>query len=213
MIRLEIDEVAGAVCAQTLVEAGDPRALPRAPIQRSDHRKAVDAGGFLLPHAAEGARDFQKLQRPVRLLIAHAGIVHAREIADAPARVPRGEDDLEMGALARHIVHIEKMFEIVVKQNLLVFPGTTREEITTITSHDQAIKQCRMYLKRMFPTADIAEYPDTAQAAKDLGEGVLSKNTAIIAPKACAELYGLEVLEENINDLKFNVTNFLVVVK
>ena len=116
-------------------------------------------------------------------------------------------------ALAKHIVHIEKMFEIVVKQNLLVFPGTTREEITTITSHDQAIKQCRMYLKRMFPTADIAEYPDTAQAAKDLGKGILPKNTAIIAPKACATLYGLEVMEENINDLKFNVTNFLVVIK
>jgi len=116
-------------------------------------------------------------------------------------------------ALARHMVNIEKMFEIVVKQNLLVAPGTKREDITEITSHDQAIKQCRMYLKRMFPNAEIKEYPDTAQAAKDLGEGVLSKTTAIIAPLSCAKLYGLEVLEESINDLKFNVTNFLVVVK
>lgn len=116
-------------------------------------------------------------------------------------------------ALARHVVSIEKMFEIVVKQNLLVFPNTQRENIVAITSHDQAIKQCRMYLKRAFPNADIREYPDTAQAAKDLGEGVLSKDTAIIAPLSCAKLYGLEILEENINDLKFNVTNFLVVVK
>lgn len=116
-------------------------------------------------------------------------------------------------ALARHIVNIEKLFEIVVKQNLLASPGTTREDITTITSHDQAIKQCRMYLKRTFPHADVKEYPDTAQAAKDLGEGVLPKTTAIIAPLSCAKLYGLDVLEENINDLKFNVTNFMVLVK
>ena len=70
-----------------------------------------------------------------------------------------------------------------------------------------------MYLKRTFPNAEIKEYPDTAQAAKDLGEGVLSKTTAIIAPLSCAKLYNLEVMEENINDLKFNVTNFMVVVK
>ncbi|MFM2374871.1 MAG: hypothetical protein RLZZ234_866 [Candidatus Parcubacteria bacterium] len=116
-------------------------------------------------------------------------------------------------ALSRHLVSIEKLFEIVVKQNLLVFPGTKREAITSITSHDQAIKQCRMYVRRMFPHADVREYPDTAQAAKDLGEGVLPPTTAIIAPLSCAQLYNLDVLEENINDLKFNVTNFMVVVK
>jgi chorismate mutase / prephenate dehydratase len=116
-------------------------------------------------------------------------------------------------ALARHVVSIEKLFEIVVKQNLLVAPGTKREEIAEITSHDQALKQCRMYLKRAFPNAEVKEYPDTAQAAKDLGEGVLPKSTAIIAPLSCAKLYNLEVMEESIQDLKFNVTNFMVVVK
>lgn len=116
-------------------------------------------------------------------------------------------------ALARHVVSIEKLFEIVVKQNLLVAPGTKREEIKVISSHDQAIKQCRMHLKRMFPDVEIKEYPDTAQAAKDLGEGILPKHTAIIAPLSCVKLYNLELLEENINDLKFNVTNFMVVVK
>lgn len=70
-----------------------------------------------------------------------------------------------------------------------------------------------MYLKRTFPNADIQEYLDTAQAAKDLGEGVLARTTAVIAPLSCTKLYGLEVLEENSNDLKCNVTNFLVVMK
>lgn len=115
--------------------------------------------------------------------------------------------------LAAHTVHIEKMFEILVHQNLLVFRGMKKEDITGIASHDQAIKQCRMYLKRTFPLADLKEYPDTAQAANDLSEGILPQTIAIIAPLACASLYGLEVLEENINDLKFNLTMFLVVVK
>lgn len=116
-------------------------------------------------------------------------------------------------ALARHTVSIEKLFEIIVKQNLLVAPDTKKDDISLITSHDQALKQCRMYLKRTFPAVEVKEYPDTAQAAKDLGEGILPKTTAIIAPLSCALLYGLEVMEENINDLKFNVTNFMVVVK
>lgn len=116
-------------------------------------------------------------------------------------------------ALARHIVTIEKLFEIDVHHNLLVRKGAKREDITAISSHDQALKQCRMYLKRKWPDADIKEYSDTAQAAKDLGEGVLPASTAVIAPKRCAELYGLDILEENINDLKFNFTTFLVVVK
>ena len=116
-------------------------------------------------------------------------------------------------AMAKHLFEIERMFEIDVHQNLLVKKGATAESINTITSHDQAIKQCRMYLKRKWPMVELKEYPDTAQAAKDIAEGVLSPHTAAIASKAAAELYGLEILEESIQDLKFNFTTFLAVKK
>ena len=116
-------------------------------------------------------------------------------------------------AMAAHVFTIEKMFEIDVRHCLLARPNITAESISGITSHDQAIKQCRMYIKRMWPSVEITEYRDTAQAAKDLGEGVLSETTAVIAPFACAELYGLNVLEEGIQDLKFNYTSFLTVTK
>lgn len=113
-------------------------------------------------------------------------------------------------AMARYTFSIERMFEMDVHHNLLVVPGARADDITSITSHDQALKQCRMYLKRKWPGIELVEYKDTAQAASDLGKGILSTSTAVIAPKACAELYGLEVLEESVQDLKFNYTTFIV---
>ncbi|MFZ1987710.1 MAG: prephenate dehydratase domain-containing protein [Minisyncoccia bacterium] len=116
-------------------------------------------------------------------------------------------------AMAKHLFSVEKMFEIDVHHNLLVFPGTTAEQVTTIASHDQALKQCRMYVKRKWPGVDLLPYADTAKAAQDLASGVLPKNTAVIASKATAPLYGLEILEESIQDLKFNYTSFVVAKK
>lgn len=116
-------------------------------------------------------------------------------------------------AMAEHVFEIERMFEIDVHHMLLVKPGTTSSHIDTVTSHDQAIKQCRMYLKRAWPDAHIEPYVDTAKAAEDLGKGNLPDTTAVIAPRRCAEMYGLEILEESIQDLKFNYTTFVVAVQ
>jgi len=113
-------------------------------------------------------------------------------------------------AMAAHRFVIERLFEIDVHHMLLVRPGVTSAHIETVTSHDQAIKQCRMYLTRMWPHIHIAEYADTAKAAKDLGEGELSDTTAVIAPRRAAEIYNLDILEESIQDLKFNYTTFVV---
>jgi prephenate dehydratase len=116
-------------------------------------------------------------------------------------------------AMAAHRFAIERMFELDVHHMLLVKNGTTASQITTICSHDQALKQCRMYLKRVWPGADIQPYEDTAKAAEDLGTGTLPETTAVIAPRRCAELYGLSILEESIQDLKFNYTTFVVAIK
>lgn len=113
-------------------------------------------------------------------------------------------------AMAKYVFEIERMFELDVHHMLLVKPGVTASRIKAISSHDQALKQCRMYLRRIWPSAEVIPYADTAQAASDLAEGILPDTTAIIAPRQCAELYGLEILEESIQDLKFNYTTFVV---
>lgn len=116
-------------------------------------------------------------------------------------------------AMSKYNFRIEKMFEIDIKHNLLVKHGAKSADIKKVVSHQQALKQCRMYLKRMWPEVELEEYADTASAAKDLSGGVFAPNVAVIAPRVCAELYGLEILEENIQDLKFNFTTFLAVTK
>jgi len=116
-------------------------------------------------------------------------------------------------AMANHIFKIANMFEIDIRHNLIVKPGTKREDIKKIASHDQALKQCKMYLKRVWPQAEIIAWEDTAKAVKDLSEGKLTPDTATIAAKGAAQLYGMEILEEGIQDLKFNFTTFLAVIK
>ena len=112
-------------------------------------------------------------------------------------------------AMSRHNFDIKKIFEIDIHHNLLVRKGIKAGEVTTITSHDQAIKQCRMYLKRAWPQAQIEVYEDTAKAAADLASGVLGEGTAVIASRAAAKLYKLDILEESIQDLKWNYTSFI----
>jgi len=112
-------------------------------------------------------------------------------------------------AMARHNFHIKKMFEIDVHHNLLVKKGTKADKIRTIVSHDQAIKQCRTYIRRVWPKVDVKEYEDTAKAAADLSSGALPPTTAVIASRMAAQVYGLEILEESIQDLKFNYTSFI----
>lgn len=113
-------------------------------------------------------------------------------------------------AMSKYTFKIKEMFEIDIKHHLMVKPGVKTSNIKTITSHSQALKQCRMYLKRMWSGINIEEYKDTAEAAKDLSLGKLNKTTAVIAPKICAQIYNLEILEESIQDLKFNFTTFIV---
>jgi prephenate dehydrogenase len=114
-------------------------------------------------------------------------------------------------AVAKHHFSIRKLFGIDIRQNLLAQKGVSKGDITTIVSHDQALKQCRAYLKKNWPKAKVEEYEDTAKAAEDLAIGKLPSTTAVIASKTAAQVYGLQVLEASIQDLTSNFTTFLTV--
>lgn len=112
-------------------------------------------------------------------------------------------------AMAKHRFSIKKIFEIDIHQNLLVKRGVTADKVKVITSHEQALKQCRAYLKNKWPKVKLRDYADTAKAAEDLAKGKLPPSTAVIASRAAANMYKLEILEESIQDLKFNFTSFI----
>lgn len=116
-------------------------------------------------------------------------------------------------AMSRHLFDIKELFEIPVLHCLLAMPGTKVEDIKAIASHDQALKQCKIFLRRRYPAAEIIECNDTAKAACDLRDGILSPETAVLGPEGCATLYGLKILEKGVQDLKFNFTSFLAVTK
>jgi len=113
-------------------------------------------------------------------------------------------------AMAKYNFKIENMFEIDISHCLLKRKDVKIGEIKKIASHQQALRQCRMYLKRKWQNADLEEYKDTAEAARDLSTGKLDKNAGVIANKICATLYDLEIVEEGVQDLKFNFTTFVV---
>lgn len=96
---------------------------------------------------------------------------------------------------------------IPVHHCLLALPDTDYREIKVVYSHPQALAQCRGFVERN--RLEPRPYYDTAGAALMLSND-RPKAAAAIASKLCAELYGLEVLKEDIEDHESNSTRFLV---
>jgi prephenate dehydratase len=113
-------------------------------------------------------------------------------------------------AIGAHRFRIVKLFDLPVHHMLMAVRGTKASSIKTIVSQKQALRQCRMYLQRTWPETEVREYEDTAKAAEDLAKGILPKHSAVIASRAAAQVHKLEIIEESIQDLKFNVTTFIV---
>ena len=100
--------------------------------------------------------------------------------------------------------------ELPIHLCLLALPGTDYREIRNVLSHPQVLAQCRHFLARN--RLDSMQYYDTAGAAKMLAEK-RPKATAAIASKLSAELYSLDIIKENIEDLDRNMTRFLILSK
>ncbi len=94
-----------------------------------------------------------------------------------------------------------------IKQNLLVNPGVTLEDIREVHSHTMALQQCDEFLDKH--KWKLVETDDTALSAKHIHQHK-SKHIAAIASKLAAELYELDLIAPNIHTLKNNYTRFLV---
>ena len=94
-----------------------------------------------------------------------------------------------------------------IKQNLLVNPGVSLDDIREVHSHPMAIQQCFGFLDKY--NWKLVETEDTALSAKHVHQHK-SKHIAAIASKLAADLYNLEIIAPNIHTLKSNYTRFLV---
>ena len=103
---------------------------------------------------------------------------------------------------------IRRELVLSIEHCLIVKPGTKAGEIQAIYSHPQALGQCRSFLERCFPKAQQIASLSTAAAVDDVRGS--SEDSAAIAPRRAAELQGMEILGEGIQDSSANVTRFVV---
>lgn len=96
-----------------------------------------------------------------------------------------------------------------IHHHLMALPGQKIEDIKEVCSHPMALLQCKMFFKN-YPHIKLVEDVDTAEVAKRIAKNQL-KGVAAIAPKLAAEIFGLEVLEDEIQTMKDNSTRFVIV--
>lgn len=103
---------------------------------------------------------------------------------------------------------IRKELVIPIEHCLLVKKGTPYGDIKAIFSHPQALGQCRRFLERCFPKAQIVAALSTTAAVEQMLES--STPAGAIGNLRAAELYHAEVLAQGIQDQANNVTRFVV---
>jgi prephenate dehydratase len=112
--------------------------------------------------------------------------------------------DSTLHVIGEQIVHVH--------HNLMVKPGVKLSEVKRVYSHPQALAQCQAFIEKHKLEA-VTDF-DTAGAAKILSDLDISsqggEGRAAIATKRAAEIYGLEILAEHIEDEDFNYTRFFI---
>jgi len=110
--------------------------------------------------------------------------------------------------LLRNQLHIVGEYLLRVRHCLITLPGVKKEDIKKAISHPQALGQCAGYLRNHGIKAE--QGYDTAGSVKLLKESG-ARDTAAIASKRAAEIYGMQILEEGIEDNPENYTRFLAI--
>ena len=110
--------------------------------------------------------------------------------------------------LLDHDLTISGEVELDVVHCLQALPGTKIGDIKVVYSHPQALAQCERYLKEL--GASVEAVYDTAGGAKLVAEKKLA-GAAALASRRAADVFGLEVLQEAVQDFEYNITRFAII--
>ena len=110
--------------------------------------------------------------------------------------------------LLRNDLTITAEYQHRIEHCLLALPGVELSDIRHVMSHPQALAQCERFLASL-PSVEIVSSYDTAGSARIISEGK-ERDTAAIASRRAAEVYGMRILAEGIEDDPANFTRFLI---
>jgi prephenate dehydratase len=145
-----------------------------------------------------------------------------RTFEDCFAAVEKGEADLAMipveNTIAGRVSDIHSLlpgtslqivaeYYLPIRFQLMALPGVKLEEVKKARSHIMGLGQCRKFLRAH--EIDSVTSSDTAGAAREVAESG-DRTLAAIAPRLAAEVYGLEILAEDIEDAAHNTTRFVI---
>ena len=113
--------------------------------------------------------------------------------------------------MIKHNFSIVRTFRLKVDHNLLVNPGTEMADIKEIYSHEQALNQCADFLSK-FKGVKVIPVENTAVAAEMVASSGRT-DVAALSSRSCAELYGLKILANSVQDQGNNYTRFICISK
>ncbi len=94
-----------------------------------------------------------------------------------------------------------------IRFQLMALKGTKIAEITDVYSHVHAIGQCRKFIRKLGVQPHVAgDTAGSARQVRDWGD----RTKAALAPRLAADVYGLDILAEDVEDEKHNTTRFVV---
>ena len=112
--------------------------------------------------------------------------------------------------MIRHNFSIVRSARLKVSHNLLARHGTKLEDVKEVFSHEQAISQCANYLAERGVKVTVVE--NTAVASRMVAQSDRT-DVAALSSRFCAEQYGLNILQENVQDQDNNYTRFICISK
>ena len=113
--------------------------------------------------------------------------------------------------MTKHNFSIVRSARLKVSHNLLCKHGVKKEDIKEIFSHQQAISQCAGYLSTL-KSVKVTVVENTALAAQMVAQSE-RRDVAALSSCFCGELYGLNLLEQNVQDQDNNYTRFICISK
>ncbi|MEN6477808.1 MAG: prephenate dehydratase domain-containing protein [Rectinema sp.] len=213
-----LDKVSRA--SRGILEAGFSSDLYRSIMAESKRlqEKGLRTMGFQGEHGAYG-------EAAASAWAPDAAMIPCREFSDVFDAVEEGLHDLgivpvenTLGGLVGPVntillhtgLRIVGAVDMPISHCLLCLPGADHRELRSVWSHSQALAQCKQFLARN-RLEPVSEY-DTAGAAKRLA-AERPKGVAAIASRLAAEIYGLEIIKEDIQDASVNRTRFFILAR